>query len=708
MWVKNIIAFSLNITFFIISALACPQEAIDEKVQSDKKLFRLSKQFLSQAQYVQERSCLAELVRRHPDSFLYNYTLGLNYYYTYHNKESALSFFETALKHSPKDTIGEIFYFLGDLYQYKGNFQKAVEAFTIMKRWVKKSKSGGELLKELDFRIAQCHEAQAMTIPKNKKVKVENLGSNINSIYADYSPVINKEKKLLIFTTRRNGSKKDYQDDKYFEDVYVSRKRNGLYEPAEKLMVSNDKTDLISSEHTAVINLINNEQDLVSYRNNGIWLSKMDNDGNWNEAVRLDHNINEKNSYQPHASFSADGKTIYFSSDRKDGHGGLDLYKSTLQPDRSWGVAENLSVNLNTKYNEDSPYISDDGTKLYFSSKGHNSIGGYDIFYSMLNDSGWSKPVNLGRPINSTADDIYYVPSDDQKQAYFASSRPGGIGDMDIYSIKYLSLPEFKDCKIIKEHELVFQELNGSVTFTTPGFLIEDKEVLFDASASSISHSEIKNVFWDFGDGSFSTGLNTSHVFKNKGIYEVKMELEAFHTFDLTTDNFCISRMINIKSPEELILVEAIKREEKNKKNDPAPLRSGELNSNNKDTSVISSVNRVPESEIIYFEFGKYNLTGEATKALLKNISLLNSKPEIMFNIVAHTDCIGNSDNNLLLSQLRANTVEEYLLLNGINPKRIHRVIGIGAAEPANKCIKCDDCNQEELKLNRRVELIVK
>ncbi len=164
-------------------------------------------------------------------------------------------------------------------------------------------------------------------------------------------------------------------------------------------------------------------------------MSKLDGDS-WSKPEHLGPNINTK-FWEGSCSLSSDGRTLYFASERPGGFGGRDIYYSRVEKNGSWGPAHNLGANINTPFNDDAPFIHPDGVTLFFSSEGWNSMGGYDIFYSNLNleDSSWNRPVNMGYPINSPADDRYYVLSADGTRGYFSSDRKGGYGQQDLYIV---------------------------------------------------------------------------------------------------------------------------------------------------------------------------------------------------------------------------------------------------------------------------------
>jgi hypothetical protein len=167
-----------------------------------------------------------------------------------------------------------------------------------------------------------------------------------------------------------------------------------------------------------------------------IYVSKLDKDI-WGAPVKLIGDVNSKD-WENNSSLSPDGRTLFFSSNRPGGFGGKDIYKSRLLPDGAWGKAQNLGDKINTPFDEDAPFIHYDGRLLIFSSQGHNSMGGYDIFKTYLNtsDSTWSAPENMGFPINTPGDEIHYVLSPSGDNGYYGLGKADGFGDFDIYKVE--------------------------------------------------------------------------------------------------------------------------------------------------------------------------------------------------------------------------------------------------------------------------------
>ncbi len=272
--------------------------------------------------------------------------------------------------------------------------------------------------------------------------KIENVGNIINSPYEDYVPVISADESIMLFTYRGIESTGGLQNDflqpdrfgKYYEDVFQAVRIDGEWK--RPMPVKNVNTN----SHDGAIAISPDGFYLFVYRDNGddhgdIYMSNSLT-GEWTEPKKLNGQVNSY-SWEGSCSLTADGKYLYFSSERGGGYGGKDIYRATLLPDSTWGNVINLGDSINTALDDDAPFIHPDGVTLFYSSQGKNSMGGYDIFQSRLNwkDSTFSNPINLGYPINTTDDDIYYVLSANGDRGYYASGKAGGQGLKDIYTV---------------------------------------------------------------------------------------------------------------------------------------------------------------------------------------------------------------------------------------------------------------------------------
>lgn len=276
------------------------------------------------------------------------------------------------------------------------------------------------------------------------KVEIKNLGTQVNSPFADYAPLISADGTVMVFTSRRPVIEKDMMKEKEGkENVYITYydDKNSRWLVTFKLGSTINTEDIDNS----AIALSNDGQRMFLYRGgneqnaNGDILESVLTGDEWSDPMRLPEPINSDEN-ETSASISPDGRTIYFVSDRKWGYGGRDIWYCTQDENGGWGEAINAGRNVNSTQDEEGVFIHPNGKVLFFSSKGHESKGGYDIFMSVFDETTqtWAQAANIGLPINTEGDEIYFVMGANGKTGYYASSRPGGTGDLDIYSIAFM------------------------------------------------------------------------------------------------------------------------------------------------------------------------------------------------------------------------------------------------------------------------------
>jgi Tol biopolymer transport system component len=269
---------------------------------------------------------------------------------------------------------------------------------------------------------------------------IENLGPSVNSSLPDYVPVISASGDDLFFTSRRNGGTTDQKDPNgdFFEDVYFSKNINGHWTEAVNL-----GNPVNTSTHDAAVAIAPSGNQLLIYRTNeqqdagDIYVSSAEKEG-WSTPELLSEKINSR-YFEPSACFSPDEQSVYFASNRPGGFGGKDLYRVVKLPDGNWSDPVNLGPDINTAGHEDAPFISADGKYLLFSSTGHGSIGGYDVFKAVYHsETGmFTSPVNIGHPVNTVFDDIYLVLDASGSTGYYSTNRKGGFGGHDIYKVTF-------------------------------------------------------------------------------------------------------------------------------------------------------------------------------------------------------------------------------------------------------------------------------
>jgi outer membrane protein OmpA-like peptidoglycan-associated protein len=405
---------SIFLVFLLLVALATYS-------QSAKEFLKKGGHHYKAKEYENALKTYKEGLKLYPDDPKLNLQTGLTYLSMPNRKES-LTYLQTAFTLDPA-VDPDIYYYLGLSYQSNRQYKSAQEFFAEYKRRNKKAAAIA------DAKIRQSRFADSLSrIPSD--VVVENIGKAINSTFHEYSPLVSSDGNTMIFTSDRPTEGSNPLST--FEDIYISKKVDGEWTKPMKI-----SPNINIEFNDAAASLSPDGKTLVLYYEYGggdIYVSKSEGEG-WTKPVALNKHINHPMSWETSAFLSEDGKHLYFSSDRHGGHGNLDIYVSEMDQTGDWGKADNLGPVINTHGREDSPALGPDGT-LYFSSDGHPSMGGTDIFKSEFKDGKWQKPVNLGYPINSVEDDSFFHMTTDRRRAYFSTLREDG--NAEIYTLTFV------------------------------------------------------------------------------------------------------------------------------------------------------------------------------------------------------------------------------------------------------------------------------
>ncbi len=418
---------------FLISGLTAVFPQQDLSRADIKQKFVEGNSFFLFEEYSDALPYYLELHKIYPDNNNLNYRIGICYLNIPGQKDKAIAYLEKAIKDiSPKyreNSIKEVhapldaYFYLGNAYRVNNMLDKALEAYNYFLEHLDPKKYEKKVVED---QITACQNAKKLE-SEPMYLSEKDLQKPINSRFSDYRPTVSGDESILVFTRKLP----------FYDAVFFTKKENGVWTPpinlTPELGIDQDFYSASLSFDGKTLYLYKNDQ----YDGN-IYISKYDGQ-RWSKVIRLNDNINTK-YWESHASVTKDGKTLYFTSNRKGGYGGLDIYISRLDSTGDWGPAENLGPVINTSYNEETPFISEDGKTLFFSSRGHYNMGGYDIFYSNLLDNGeWTPPLNMGYPINTTDDDVFYQPVGEGYYAYMSKFSEQGQGNMDIFKIEIFS-----------------------------------------------------------------------------------------------------------------------------------------------------------------------------------------------------------------------------------------------------------------------------
>jgi tetratricopeptide (TPR) repeat protein len=423
---------------FFILAVFFTKSSTQEKVDTKKTFFQ-AENFILYEEYKEALPGYLTLLSLDPDNSNYKYRIGQCLINMPGRKKEAIFYLEDAVKNINlkykegrfKETRApyDAYYYLANAYRINNQLTKALDTYELFKKNLDPAVYDTAVV---NLQIVSCRNAMEL-IKVPIYIKKENLGSLINSRFSDFDPVVSADETVIVYSTTE-----PYQDALYF-----SRKVNGAWITPRNIIPD---LGLGFEEKNFPTSLSSDGRELYIYRpgadyDGNIYVTKRDKNDKWSNLIKLNDNINTK-YWESHATVSHNGKKLYFTSNRKGSYGGrgLDIYVSERDSTGDWGPAKNLGPTINTVYNEESPFLGKDDKTLFFSSRGHFNVGGYDIFYSTLLDNGeWSVPLNVGFPLNTTDDDVFFDPINDGYQAYYAIDDSGGYGLQDIYKIEIFS-----------------------------------------------------------------------------------------------------------------------------------------------------------------------------------------------------------------------------------------------------------------------------
>jgi hypothetical protein len=397
-----------------------------QAISQDKKL---AANYYESGNFEEALDLYVELANANPDNADFNYRAGVCYLNTNVDKKKAITFFQRVIKQPKFDP--NAYYFLGMAYQFALEFDKAIKAY---ENFRERGMGSPENLQQVSLQIMTCQNGKELIkFPVN--VTFENLGPEVNSAFADYYPFVPANESFILFNSRRDENKEMLPNGNYPSSVFISEEVQGKFTKAQRVDLGflgiEEVVGLTASGDTAIFYLEN----LNSFGD--IFFAQKRKKG-FKKPVKFDKTINSKYT-ELAACISSDGRQLFFASDRPGGYGGLDLYLCQLLPNGKWGEPLNLGPKVNTPYDDDFPNLSPDNKTLYFSSKGHTSMGGYDIFKVEWNAEKriFGSVMNLGYPINTPADNMNFRISSTGRYGYVSTQRDDSYGDLDIYRVTF-------------------------------------------------------------------------------------------------------------------------------------------------------------------------------------------------------------------------------------------------------------------------------
>lgn len=541
---------------------------------------------------------------------------------------------------------------LGKLELDEGNFEQAKANYQRFLQYDKRGDHRTDALlgvKTADFR----KYALAHPVPFNPV----NLGPNVNSVDDEYLPALTVDGGTLVFTRRFPRKPTTTATTAEEEDFYISQRTASGWSKAIRMaepVNSNDNegAQCVSQDGRVMFFTACGRRDGGGRCDIYMCTNKGD---KWSRPRNLGPDVNSA-AWESQPSFSIDGKTLYFSSDRKGGYGGKDIWKTVFM-NGHWTAPENLGPTINTPGDESSPYIHYDDKTLYFSSNGHAGMGGLDLFLSHCTDTGWETPTNLGYPINSAGDESGLIVAANGSTAIYASEREGGFGGQDLYAFE---LPV---------------EVRAAVTFNVKGCVYDKKSQqklkcfiqVFDVTRED-RVKEVAEVSSDAVDGSYMVSL------PNSGSYAFQISADGYlfysENFDFEVGNANVPDGKAYSFSRDIALT---------------PIEVGE-------SIVLSNV---------FFAFGTSTLLEESRVDLDKVLDIMQKNPSLKVELAGHTDNIGKPADNQRLSEQRAKAVFDFLVGKGVASERLSYK-GYGDTRPV-----ADNNTEEGRAQNRRTTFTV-
>lgn len=556
------------------------------------------------------------------------YLLAGEYAEYIYDYERAIGYYTKALSINPNHSAtGSTYFYLGNLQFTLGDYDNALRNLDI---YVRNKNANPEMVVQA-YSIQESCAFAKKTMANPEQFNPINVGPGINTKDPEYFPTITVDGKTILFTRRihdPNAPMHQQQEDFFVSELSNEKKwQTAIPMPSNINTVNNEGAPSISADGRSLIFVACSDETGQYYGENRFGKGSCDLfytkklGSRWSDPINLPGNVNSF-TWESQPSLSADGKTLYFIRrvSKRGESPDSDIFVTRLSEDGTWSTPERLSNTINTKLQEESVLIHPDGKTLYFASRGHVGLGGSDLFVSRMDAAGnWSKPENLGYPINTRYDENSLMVGPEGDIAFFASDREGGYGDLDIY---YFVMPE---------------HLRPTRTIYFEG-------VVFDAITERRLPGKFQLIDLKTGEE-----IIISEADKVTGEFMVSLPLNREYALNVSYPGYTFfSQNFNMTEPKG--------KDAFHMDVPMVPITSGDI--------AISLKN-------VFFDLNKATLRPESSVELNKLVEFLVKNPEVRIEIAGHTDTRGDAKENLILSQNRAQSVVNYLIEKGINAQRL-------------------------------------
>lgn len=608
----------------------------------------------------------------HSKSAYLNYRLGVCYLFST-QKFKALNHLEFVKEVGDPADYPDVDFHLAQAYHLDGQWDKAIDLFKGYKETLTEADESQRFF--INKKIRECRVGKELS-NNPVRVWVDNLGPTVNSKYSDFGPVISADNRELFFTSRRPNGKDNSTDETgyNYEDIYSCDRAFG-----EDWNEAQNLGDPVNTKsHDATVGISPDGKSLITYhgvsrKNGNLLITKRADDGSWQKLADIGDNVNTE-YHEEGATLSFDEKKLFFVSDKPGGYGGHDIYFSEWdEANQTWGESKNLGTVVNTEFDEKGVFFHPDNKTLYFSSEGHKTMGGLDIFKTVYDaETGdWSAPENIGYPINTPDDDVYYVVSGNERFAYYSSFREGGLGEKDIYQITFLG----------NEKEPIFAN-SGLVN----GDIENDEQTPVTSNFNQKDLIIVRGFVAELGSGK---ALNSIVTFRdantNEVLYEVTPESDGSYMMMVESGK---DYAVTSSYPGYTIASQnlSVRSEDEGKEYvlnfEMSPLEQGA-------EFILRN---------IYFDYDKYDLRHASVDELNRLLEILVENPDMRILLTGNTDSRGTSVYNSVLSKRRAKVAKDYLVSKGVDSSRIETK-GVGS-----KKLEVSDSNIENMSTVREKE----
>ncbi|MBO4875241.1 MAG: PD40 domain-containing protein [Bacteroidales bacterium] len=646
---KIISTISLVLLLFIASAQVDTKFTTSNfpgrasEVNAAKSNITKGNEFFNVGDYTNALKYYLSAQKFNPNNSDLNFKIGYCHFNSI-QKSQCLEYFERAYKLN-KTIDKKILFYLGCGYHWNYKFEDAKKCYSdYMKTLRDKNEQA-----QIRHLIQQCDNGIEI-VKDTIDVEIINLGENINTEYREYCPHVTSDGSKLYFTSRRKGTTANsvHEDGLFCEDIYESTHTSAGWTKARNI-----GSPLNTGFNDAIVGLSPDGQTMYVYMDaNGgdIYVSTL-RGSKWQKPKSISEKIN-KASHETETCLSSDNKTLYFVSNiNSQSLNDHDIYYSTLDKYGKWSAPVNIGEPINSEYDERGVFIHPDGRTLYFCSNGHNSMGGYDIFKSVRDEyDHWSEPENLGYPINTPLDDLFFSITTSGRNAYYTSARADGYGQWDLYEIKFPAKEQKQNAP-----KVLVTLVKGTITDADKNSPLEANIEITDNSKNEVISTFKSNS----SSGAYIVNLPSG---KNYGL-SVSKDGYLFHS-----ENFNLADTADF---QELVIDVQLKK-----------IQVG--------TTIIL--------KNIFFDYNKSSLQPESYAELDRVAEILKKQPNLKIEISGHTDNQGSLKYNTDLSESRAKTVVDYLIGKGIAENRL-TYKGYAYEKP----IATND-TEEGRSANRRVE----